>query len=457
MLERSVQLLIIGGGPAGYAAAARGRQLGLDTILVERDTLGGTCLNRGCIPTKTLLESAGLFQQIKKAQEFGLSINEVDVQYDRIVERKDRIVDSLVKGLQHTMEQSGVEVVPGEAVFVGSNQVRVDGPSPTTIQAEKIITATGTTPAHLPHCRPNGENIFDSDSILRMTHLPSSLVIVGGGVIGCEFASIFQALGVSVTIVELLDGLLPGEDGDLRKTLLREFKKQKIKVLTEARLNAVVEEQGSLKFSIEQKGKERELEAAACLIAIGRRPVVPDGLDVDKDEAGYIVVNENYETSQAPVYAAGDLIGGLQLAHLAFFEGINAVNAAFGAESRRSWHVPRCVYTHPETAAVGLTEEQARQQYEDVQIGTFSLKGNGKAMILGDNAGFCKVIAEPDGRVLGFHMVGPHATEMIAEAVVALEQGLSLAEWSQCIHPHPTVNESIQESLWSALGVPLHG
>ncbi len=457
MQERNVQLLIIGGGPAGYAAAIRARHLGIETVLVERDIVGGTCLNRGCIPTKTLLESAGLFRQIQASKDFGFVVEGVNVDYSKVAKRKDQVVAALVKGLRHTMQQMGIEVICGEAVFDDAGSVVVHGSNPVQLRADKTIVATGAAPADLPHIKPNGTNIFDSDSILEITELPSSLVIVGGGAIGCEFASIFQSLGVSVTIVELLDGLLPGEDEDLRKALLREFKKQKVKVLASAKLTDVSEDGDELKFSVEQKGETKELQAAACLVAIGRRPVLPEGLNVETNKQGHIVVDDQFATSAPSIYAAGDIIGGLQFAHLAFFEGMNAVQAAFGYDHRRTWHVPRCVYTHPETAAVGLTERQARERYGDVVVGTFSLKGSGKAMILGENAGICKVIATGDGTAVGFHMVGPHATEMIIEAVVALEQGMTLEQWSQCIHPHPTVNEGVQESLLTALGLPMHG
>jgi len=454
--QREVELLIVGGGPAGYAAAGRGRQLGLRTLIVEKDAIGGTCLNRGCIPTKSLLESASLYERMHRCDEFGLEASHLGVNYPQVMARKDRIVKNLVGGLGTMLQHRGIEIAEGEARFADQDAVVVDGETPLRILPQRTVICTGTVPAHLPMLEPDGRFIFDSDSILLQTSLPESMIIVGGGVIGSEFACIFQSLGVAVTIVELTDGLIPGEDQDLRRALLRELKKKKIKVQTNAKITDAAVGDDGVRVFFEQRGQTKQLHAHACLSAVGRRPVLPSGIELAAEKSGFLRVGDDFRTSVPQVYAAGDVIGGLQLAHLAFFEGIAAVSSSCGEDFASQWHVPRCVYTDPETASVGLSEQEAEEKFGEAIVGMFSLKGNGKAMILGSNSGFCKVVADPSGRVVGFHMIGPHATEMIAGAVVALEQEMTLQQWSQCIHPHPTVSESIHESVLSALGLGLH-
>ncbi len=454
-MPKRVDLLIIGGGPAGYAGAVRARQLGKSVVLAEKDTLGGTCLNRGCIPTKAFLESAQLYSSLSTLGDHGVDVSYSAPDFSKVVARKDKIVQQLVQGLSFLMQRKGVEVVYGEAEFLTGSTVRIGD---AVYEPERILVASGTTPLNLPNLSCDGKLVLNSDQILSLDRLPGSLVIVGGGVIGCEFASVFAAYGVPVTIVELADSILPAEDEDVSKALTREFRKRKIRVLTSAQVRRVIPQaEGTGIVEVDSRGKIEEITADCVLVSVGRKAVLPQGFPGEVDAKGLIVVNERFQTSVPHIYAAGDVIGGMQLAHLAFDEGMAAVEFAFGGSPKASWQVPRCVYTKPEIAAVGMTEREAREAYGDaLQIGQFSLKGNGKAVISGLDSGFCKVIAHTSGRVLGVHMIGPQVTEIIAGAAAVLEHGISLEDWAETIHPHPTVAESVREAVLAALGRGLH-
>lgn len=451
-MTQNVDLLVIGGGPAGYAAAIRATHLGKTVVLVEKRRLGGTCLNRGCIPTKALLESAHFYAGLGSAASHGVEVEVKGLDYSQVVSNKDRIVENLVSGLQFLMKKRQITVLAGEARFLPSGAIQV---GEEVFQPAHVLVATGTEPFQLPGLEVDGELVVNSDQLLDRTILPRSLVIVGGGVIGCEFATIFAEYGVEVTIVELMPRILPTEDAEISQAMAREFKKRKVKVLTEAKV-AGIERGAHARVTVEQKDRTAELEAELVLICVGRRPVLPDGFPGERNAKGYIQVNERFQTSVPNIYAAGDIIGGVQLAHLAFEEGWAAVNFMFDQPARNQWFVPACVYTKPEIAAVGLTEEQAREQYGEVLTAKYSLKGNGRAVIAREDAGFVKFVAAPDGKVLGVHIIGPQATELIAGAALALEQGMTLEEWAQVIYPHPTVSESIKEAVLSALGCGLH-
>ncbi len=454
-MAKPVDLLIIGGGPAGYCGAIRARQLGKSVVLVEKDAIGGTCLNRGCIPTKAFLESAQLYGSLNQMAEHGVEVSYSSPDFGKVVARKNKVVQRLVQGLVYLLQQKQVQVISGEAEFLSPTAVRV---GEAEYEPERILVASGTVPADLPNLPCDGKLVLNSDQILNLETLPESLVIVGGGVIGCEFATVFAAYGVQVTIVELAERILPMEDEDISKTLLREFRKQKIKVLTSARVQQVVPQaDGTGVVQVEYKGRVEEQSADCVLVSVGRKAVFPKGFPGAVDGRGLIVVNDQFQTSVPHIYAAGDIIGGMQLAHLAFEEGMAAVDSAFGGSPKGSWQVPRCVYTKPEIGAVGMTEGEARAVYGDeLQIGLFSMKGNGKAVISGMDSGFCKVIADKDGRVLGVHMIGPQVTEIIAGATTVLEHQLSMDDWVETIHPHPTVAESVREAALAALGRGLH-
>lgn len=449
------EVLVLGGGPAGYAAAIHATMLGKEVVLVEKEALGGTCLNRGCIPTKSLVESASVYKGVMESKLHGISVEKVELDFPEVITRKDQVVQGLVRGLTGLLKQKGVRVLKGEARYVGDLTVEVNTEEGSmSIQGKKVLISTGTVPRQIPLLKEDGILVQTSDHLLQAKTLPRSLVIIGGGVIGCEFASIFSAFGVDVTIIEMTPRLIPTEDQEISKTLQREFKKAKIKVLTDATVVGLTRNGDQASISVLQKGKESSIQAERVLVSVGRMPVLPEGLSIARTPSGYIEVDERFQTSLPNVYAAGDIIGGLQLAHLAFEEGMAAVGFAFGHTPKHTWQVPRCVYTHPEIGCVGLTEEEL-QGREGVQKGTYWLKGNGKATIIGENSGFCKVLAL-DGKVVGVHMIGPAATELVVTAALAIEQGITLSAWAEVIHAHPTVSECMKESVLLALGRGLH-
>lgn len=453
MLSQQIDLLVIGGGPAGYSAAIRASHLQKSVVVVEKKSLGGTCLNRGCIPTKALLESAHFYKNLSSAQNHGVSLEVRGLDYAEVVKRKDQVVERLVGGLDFLLNKRDIQVIEGEAKFLSPWEIQV---GEAIFRPKKVLVATGTEPFELPGLEIDGESVVNSDQLLNRTSLPKSLVIVGGGVIGCEFATIFASYGVQVTVVELMNQILPPEDSEISKALTREFKKQKVKILTETKVKNVKRDAGRVTVEIEQRGRNSEIEAEMVLVSVGRRPVLPAEFPAELDSKGYIVVNEKFQTSVPHIYAAGDIIGGLQLAHLAFEEGWAAVNFMLGEPASNKWVVPSCVYTKPEIAAAGLTEAKAKEEFGSVITAKYSLKGNGRAVIAGEDSGFVKLVATEDGVVRGIHIIGPQATEMIGGATLALEQGLTLKEWSNVVLPHPTVSESIKEAVLSGLGIGLH-
>mgnify|MGYP000871440941 CR=1 FL=1 len=452
-MSQQIDLLVIGGGPAGYSGAIRGSHLGKNVVLVERAELGGTCLNRGCIPTKALLESANFFGGLSSAQSHGVTLDIRDLDYAKVVENKEQVVRRLVDGLEFLLDKRSIKVIQGEARFL----------SPTTVQVgeeiltpEKILVATGTVPFDLPSLPVDGDFVVNSDQLLARDSLPKSLVIVGGGVIGCEFATIFASYGVAVTIVELMPQILPTEDAEISQALTREFRKREIKVLAGAKVENLRRGSDHVVVQVEQRGRLSEIEAEVVLVSVGRRAVLPLGFPAETSSKGHIVVNQQYQSSVSHIYAAGDIIGGMQLAHLAFEEGRAAVNNMAGEPGKNTWFVPSCVYTKPEIASVGLTEAKAKEQYGEVLMAKYSLKGNGRAVIAGEDSGFVKLVVSPDGLVRGVHIIGPGATELIAGATLGLEQGMMLEQWAEVIYPHPTVSESIKEAVLSGLGIGLH-
>lgn len=452
-MSQQIDLLLIGGGPAGYSAAIRASHLDKKVVVVEKRSLGGTCLNRGCIPTKALLESAHFYANLVTAKNHGVNLEVQALDYAAVIQKKEQVVQRLVKGLQFLLEKRNIKVIEGEAQFRSATEIQVGNE---IFTPDKILVATGTEPFELPGLEIDGQFVVNSDQLLARTTLPKSLVIVGGGVIGCEFATIFASYGVQVTIVELMEQILPPEDAEISQTLTREFKKRKVKVLTGTKVQKVRRNDEAVTLELEHKGRISEIEAELVLVSVGRRPILPANFPGELDSRGYIVVNEQFQTSQPHIYAAGDIIGGFQLAHLAFEEGWAAVNFMEGKPARNTWFVPSCVYTKPEIASVGLTEAKARDKYGEVVTAKYSLKGNGRAVIAGEDSGFVKLVATPDGALQGVHIIGPQATELIAGATLALEQRLTLEQWAQVVYPHPTVSESIKEAVLSGLGIGLH-
>lgn len=458
-MSQQIDLLVIGGGPAGYSSAIRASHLGKNVVLVEKASLGGTCLNRGCIPTKSLLQSAHFYAGLKGAKSHGISLDVTGFDYSQVIQTKDQTVTRLVEGLRFLVERRKIRIIQGEARFLSPTQVQVvpsDQGKTEVFEPANVLVATGTVPFKLPGLEPDGQLVLDSDQLLAAPTLPKSLVIVGGGVIGCEFATIFASYGVEVTVVELMPGLLPMEDGEISQTLTREFKKRKIKVLAGTIVQNLSRQADKVVLDLDQKGRLSQLEAERVLVAVGRKPVLPEGFPGQVNQRGYVLVDESFRTSVPHIFAAGDIIGGIQLAHLAFEEGWAATNAMFSEPIHRDWFVPSCIFTAPEIGSVGLTEEQAKAAYGEVVTAKYSLKGNGKAVISGEDSGFVKLVASADGVVRGVHMIGPQATEIISGATLALEQRMTLATWAEVIYPHPTVSESMKEAVLGGLGIGLH-
>ncbi|WP_027416410.1 dihydrolipoyl dehydrogenase [Aneurinibacillus terranovensis] len=455
-------IAIIGGGPAGYVAAITAVRQGNKVTLIDQGPLGGTCLNEGCIPTKSLLQSADIYELVKNATEFGVNLQSetIGINWDVIQQRKNGIVATLVQGIQYLMRKNKIQVIRGEASFLTSHRlsVKTDN-SLEEVEASQIIIASGSEPIPLSFSPFDGKWIIHSGQAMSLPSIPSSLLIIGGGVIGCEFASLYSRMGTNVTIVEMAEQLLPGEDKDIVSVLHKELESHGVNVHTSTSvrdLNA-----GKKKALLENDEGIYEMEADYVLVSIGRKPRVADlGLEnigIDFSRQG-INVNERMQTSIPSIYACGDVIGGIQLAHVAFHEGtvaaLNASNHDVKVDYRA---VPRCIYTSPEIASVGMTETQARQQYGDIKIGEFPFSANGKALISNERIGKVKVIVEPQyNEILGFSIIGPHATELIGQGAVMMHAEMTTDFTEGMITAHPTLSESIHEALLSAAGQAVH-
>ncbi|MDZ5610538.1 dihydrolipoyl dehydrogenase [Bacillus pseudomycoides] len=456
------KLVVIGGGPAGYVAAITAAQNGKEVILVEENALGGTCLNVGCMPTKSLLESAEVHDIVKHAKEFGVRLSQDDVLIDwqQMQNRKKNIVTQLVQGIQYLMKKNKIKVIKGKARFQTDHRLQIiQGGKGETLDASQFIIASGSEPTELPFAPFDGEWILNSSHVMSLDHIPASLLIVGGGVIGCEFASIYSRLGTKVTIVEMATQLLPGEDEDIANILRGKLESDGVQIFTETGLKGLNNHKKQALF--ENKDGSHELNPEYVLVSVGRKPRVNElGLEqagVQFSNKG-IAVNEHMQTNVSHIYAAGDIIGGIQLAHVAFHEGATAALHACGEEAKVNYHaVPRCIYTAPEIASVGLTEKGARERYGDVLIGEFPFTANGKALILGEQIGKVKVIVEPTYQeIVGISIIGPRATELIGQGTVMLHTEVTADIMRDFIAAHPTLSEAIHEALLQAIGHAVH-
>ncbi|MDG4655620.1 dihydrolipoyl dehydrogenase [Ectobacillus antri] len=466
-------LVIIGGGTGGYVAAIRASQLGLKTALVESGKLGGTCLHAGCIPSKALLRSAEVFATAKKSAEFGVMTSDVTLDFTKVQERKNNIVDQLHKGVQHLMKQGKIDVYEGYGRILGPS---IFSPMPGTVSVEmnngsenemlipkNVIIATGSRPKSLPGLELDGEHVLSSDHALQLQTLPASIIIVGGGVIGIEWASMLSDFGVDVTVIEYADRILPLEDQDISKEMQRLFKKKGIKVVTNAKVlpDTLVKAEG-VSIKAEHNGVEKEFSAEKMLVSVGRQANIENiGLE-NTDiivEKGYIKTNAYYQTKESHIYAIGDVIGGLQLAHVASNEGIVAVEHIAGQnpDVLDASLISKCVYSSPEVASVGYTEQEAKEKGFTVKTGKFSFRAIGKALVYGEADGFVKlVVDEKTDDLLGVHMIGPHVTDMISEAGLARVLDATPWEISKTIHPHPSLSEAIGEAALAVYGKALH-
>ncbi|WP_066053746.1 dihydrolipoyl dehydrogenase [Robertmurraya korlensis] len=455
-------IIIIGGGPAGYVAAITAAQQGQEVTLIDQGPLGGTCLNEGCMPTKSLLESAEVLSQIKHGSEFGirLSADQIEIDWPRVQQRKNQIVSTLVKGIHFLMRKNKVKIINGKASFLSSKDIKVERDADEqVVTADKIIIATGSEPVPLPFAPFDGNWVIHSSHAMSLRVIPSSLVIIGGGVIGCEFASVYSRMGTKVTMVEMASQLLPGEDEDIAAILHKQLKNEGVTIHTSSSVRSF--HSGQKKVVFENQEGLQEVQAEIVLVSIGRKPRIEqlglENIGIDFSRKG-IIVNEHLQTNIPNIYACGDVIGGIQLAHVAFHEGTVAALHACGVESQVNYRaVPRCVYTSPEIASVGLTEKQARDQFGDIRIGEFPFSSNGKALIANKQVGKVKVLIEPEfGELLGISIVGAHATELIGQGAVMLHAELTTDILENFIAAHPTLSEAVHEAILSAVGHAVH-
>ncbi|WP_242239629.1 dihydrolipoyl dehydrogenase [Bacillus cereus group sp. BfR-BA-01309] len=456
------KLVVIGGGPAGYVAAITAAQNGKDVTLIDEADLGGTCLNVGCMPTKSLLESAEVHDIVRKANYYGIALNEgsISVDWKQMQVRKSQIVTQLVQGIQYLMKKNKIQVIQGKARFETDHRVRVThGDKETVVDGEQFIIAAGSEPTELPFAPFDGKWILNSSHAMSLENIPKSLLIVGGGVIGCEFASIYSRLGTKVTIVEMAPQLLPGEDEDIAHILREKLENDCVEIFTEAALKGLNNYKKQASF--EYEGNIQEANPEYVLVSVGRKPRV-QGLDLEKAGIQFsnkgIAVNEHMQSNVSHIYAAGDVIGGIQLAHVAFHEGTTAALHASEEDVKVNYHaVPRCIYTSPEIASVGLNEKDAREQYGDIQIGEFPFTANGKALIIGEQTGKVKVIVEPKYQeIIGISIIGPRATELIGQGTVMLHTEVTADIMRDYIAAHPTLSEAIHEALLQAIGQAVH-
>lgn len=455
-------LLVIGGGPGGYVAAIRAAQLGAKTALVEKAELGGTCLNRGCIPTKALLAATEKIEEIHAAEKFGISVSGLSVDFPKMVKRKNAVVAQLQSGVSYLLRHHGVAVLQGFASFVNKNTVEVSqGEKKQTITAKKIIVATGSVPRKL-QLSGNTACTMTSDDILNIQDIPSNLVIIGGGIIGIEFATIFNNLGSKVTIVEILDRILPQMDSEIVNVLSTKLKQKGIEVITGSRVEEIEQtaDQNYVVIAIGD-GSVKRILADKILVAPGRVACL-EGLNLEAAGVKYnqkgIQVSENLLTSVDHIYAIGDATGGIQLAHLASAQGMYAAEHAMGKKPYICLdYVPFCIYTSPEVASVGQTEEQLKEQGMDYKVARYSLNSHGKAVAAGCNEGLMKLLYEPKyGQILGLHIIAPRATDIVGEAVLAMRAELTVGELATTIHAHPTLAEALMEAAHIAHGTPIH-
>lgn len=450
-------IIVIGGGPGGYVAAIRARQLGFSVTLIERDELGGTCLNRGCIPTKAYYQQAEVLSVLRELESYNISAGAGKLDMAAALARKNGIVKKLTGGVAGLLQGHGVTVVRGSARITAPGAVAV---GEDTFTADRIIIATGSVNRPLPLPGIDLPCVLDSTGLLELDHIPPRLAIIGGGVIGVEFAGIFQSFGTQVTVIEAAPAILSGQDGEVVKRLQVYLKRQGIKVLTEAKVEAIRGAGDGAVLSVADRKGTQEVAADIVLLAAGRMPCT-DGLGLEElgieREGLFIKVNEQYETSLPGVYAIGDVIPGPMLAHLASDEGKCAVENMAGMVSRVNYDaVPGCIFSFPPVAAVGLTEEMAGERGIACRSGKFLFAANGKALCMGETDGFAKVLIDEQERVIGVHIIGPHAADLILEGTLMVRHQMTVTQIAETIHPHPTLGEVLQEAALDAVGQAIH-
>lgn len=467
MANEQFDVTIIGSGPGGYVAAIRAAQLGLKVAIVEKDKrLGGTCTLRGCIPTKQLLMSAHVYEQMQHAADFGVEASGIQLAFANVQKRKDKVVMKNSKGIEYLMKKNKITAFSGTGKLSLPGKIEVtsaDGKKE-TVSTKNIIIATGSVVRPIPGFDTDGQRVVNSDHILELKEVPKSLIVMGAGAVGVEFASVYSRFGAETTIVELLPRLVPLEDEEVSKELEKSFRKRGLKSQVDTKLEKLERsDKGVVVTGKTSKGEAVKLEAEMLLVAVGRMPYT-EGLGLEgskvKVEKGFIQVDEFQQTGEKGVYAIGDVVPTPLLAHLASKEGIVAAEHMAGHKDVRPINlrlVPNCTYCDPEVASVGLTEAKAREMGYEVKVGKFPFSASGKARILGEEEGFVKVVSEAKyDEILGVHIIGPHATELIAEACVAMQLESTAEELGRTMHAHPTVSEAIMEAAEGVHGLAVH-
>lgn len=474
-MTKEYDLVVLGGGTGGYVAAIRASQLGMKVAVVERNKLGGTCLHEGCIPSKALLRTAELYRQMKDMINFGIEVDNYKLNFKKALERKDEIIHTLYQGVKGLLKKANVDIYNGFGRILGpsifspmSGTISVeydDGDENTLLVPKNVLIATGSKPRSLPEIKFDGKYVLHSEHALQLKELPKSILIVGAGVIGIEWASMLQDLGVQVTVVENNEHILINEDEDIRHEVKKALEKRGVTFFT----NSVIDEQSieisgsELNIKINNKEKTNTITVEKMLVSIGREANIDQiGLNNTNIEIdnGFIATNDMFQTKESHIYAIGDVIGGMQLAHVASAEGIVAVEHMAGENppSLQNEKIPSCIYSFPEVGSIGLTEKKAMELGYEVKIGKFPFQGIGKAHVYGETNGFVKIITDAESEdILGIHMVGPQVTDMISEGGLAKVLDATAFEMSQTIRPHPTLSEAFTEAALAVEGLQIHG
>ena len=452
-------IAVLGGGPAGYVAAIRAAQLGAKVVLIEEKELGGVCLNIGCIPTKALLKTAETATTIKRSKEFGIDSHMENINWNVAIDRKNRVVKNLNTGLEQLLRAKGVTIIKGRGTVASDRKLIVQtAEEAIEVNCEKLVLTTGAVPMLPPIKGIDLDGVITSNEALSMDFLPKGIVIIGAGVIGLEFASMLVSLGVKITVIELQDRILPSEDSEVATELLKIMKRQGISFKLSASVTEIQVTDDGLAVSYIVGEKSSIQSCEKVLVAVGRKlnSDVFQNLPL-RIEKGAVIVDENMETNIKGVYAAGDLVGGKLLAHLAFMEGKVAAENAMGIISKVNYNaVPACIYTNPEVASVGMTEDEAKKAGLSVKVGRFNFRNNGRALTLGEREGFVKVVADQDNTIIGGQILGVNASEMISELTLAIALKAKANDLADMLHPHPSLGEAIWEACGDLLGRAIH-
>lgn len=462
-IAQEVEVVIIGGGPGGYVAAIRAAQLGKEVVLIDKDELGGVCLNRGCIPSKALIHAAKTAEHARHAGEIGIKVGSVEVDMGEVQGWKEGVVKKLTGGVSSLLKANGVAVVSGNAVLMADNRVAVEKENGMEyFKFEHCILATGSRPVQIPSFPFDGEYILSSTEALALTDVPPTMLVIGGGYIGLELGTAFAKLGSQVTVVEMADHLLPGFEPSLTQTVKKNLRKLGVETLTQTGAKSYEIRDGKIHVTVEVKGEARTITADKVLVTVGRRPNTEElGLEqagLSVNERGYIETDSKCRTKNAKIFAIGDIATGPMLAHKASKEGVVAAEVIAGhAAEMDVVAIPSVVFTDPEIASVGLSESEAKEKGYEVTVGKFPFAANGRALTTNEGDGFCQVIADAEtGVLLGVHIVGPEASALIGEAALALEMGATADDVHLTVHPHPTLTESFMEAAADVMGVAVH-